>query len=51
MSEWTVELKAFSFYTEEEARAFQEALINAFEAMPENEGVSAISRFYKEDEE
>ena len=40
---WTVKLVAFAFDTEEEAKEYREALLNAFMAMPESDGVASRS--------
>ncbi len=40
---WIVKLKAFAFDTEEEAKAFQDALLEALMAMPESNGVASSS--------
>lgn len=39
-----VKLDCFSFYTREEAKAFEAALLAAFCQMKESEGIAAISR-------
>lgn len=38
---WEVQLNAFAFETEAEAKAFSEALIDAFCAMPEADGFAS----------
>lgn len=43
---WVVRLDAFSFDTEEEAKAFHEALIDAFCAMPEAKEIASCSRVF-----
>ncbi len=40
---WIVKLKAFAFDTEEEAKAFQDALLEALMAMQESNGVASSS--------
>lgn len=41
---WEVEMKVFAFDTEAEARAFNDALIDAFCAMPEADGFASSHR-------
>jgi alkanesulfonate monooxygenase SsuD/methylene tetrahydromethanopterin reductase-like flavin-dependent oxidoreductase (luciferase family) len=41
---WEVEMKVFAFDTEAEARAFNDALIDAFCAMPQAEGFASSHR-------
>jgi hypothetical protein len=40
---WVVNFRAFAFDTQEEAKAFEQKLIDAFCAMPESEGYAASS--------
>ncbi|WP_299949056.1 hypothetical protein [uncultured Ruegeria sp.] len=45
---WIVDFKAYAFDTEEQAREFQDKLIDAFTAMPEAEGFGASSTIREE---
>lgn len=40
---WTVSLTAFAFGTEEAAKEYRNALLEAFMAMPESDGIASRS--------
>ena len=40
---WTVKLEAFAFDTEEAAKEYRNALLEAFMAMPESDGIASRS--------
>lgn len=48
---WIVSLKAYAFDTEQEARAYRDALCDAFTAMPESASYGSAVDFYHASED